>query len=137
MFGDVSKGEAVTVECAKRKTDGGQNYREVFKLEADRWFHHTTIVPPPKKRTVYSVIREYLETVIYPDTVSTADIIEKFESEFHEVSIKKAVTELFKDGFIEKPKHGQYCAKDRPKSDDDEDQKDDQKPVNFYDKDEG
>jgi hypothetical protein len=111
MHGDVSKGEPVTVECAKRKSDGGQNYREVFKLEKDRWFHHTTIVPPPPKRTAYQVIRNYFQTVIYPDTVSTADVITKFESAFGADMIKKALTELYKDGFIERPKHGMYCGK--------------------------
>lgn len=112
MFGDVSKGELVTVECAKRKTHGGQNYQEVFRLEDDRWFHHTTIVPPPKKQTAYQTIRKFMETIVYPDLVSTAEIINKFQNDFGVDSIKKAVNELFKDGFIEKPKHGFYCAKD-------------------------
>lgn len=111
MFGDVSKGEPVTVECAKRKTDGGQNYREVFKLEADRWFHHTTIVPPPPKKTAYQILRAFFENIIYPDTVSTADVITKFEDAFGADAIKKSLNELYKDGFIERPKHGQYCGK--------------------------
>jgi len=128
MFGDVSKGEPVTVECAKRKTDGGQNYREVFALKDDRWFHHTTIVPPPPKKTAYQVLRAFFETIVYPDTVSTADVITKFEDQFGSDMVKKTLNELFKDGFIERPKHGQYCGKDLKTSSV-------QKPKNFYDKD--
>ena len=109
MFGEVSKGEPVTVECAKRKSDGGQCYSEVFQLRDDRWFHHTTIVPPPKKQTAYQVIRKYMENINFPQTISMREIIEVFEKDFHAVHIKKAVTELYKDGFIDRPKHGFYC----------------------------
>lgn len=108
MFGDVSKGEPVTVECAKRKTDGGQNYTRVFKLEADRWFHATHYVQAPKI-TAYKRIRQHMATVQYPETVTKADLITLFETDFKEDSIKKAVDELFRDGFIEKPQHGRYC----------------------------
>lgn len=111
MFGDVSKGEPVTIECAKRKTDGGQNYREVFKLEADRWFHHTTIVPPPKKKTAYQSIREHFENVLFPDSLSTREVIEIFEKDFSSDAVKKALNELYKDGFLDRPKHGFYCGK--------------------------
>lgn len=131
MFGDVSKGETVTVECAKRKTDGGRNYREVFRLESDRWFHHTTIVPPPKKKTAYQAIREFMETIVYPAMVSTADVITKFQNDYGVDSIKKAVNELYKDGFVEKPKHGFYCAKDLTGSQ----QRQSVKVQNFYEKD--
>lgn len=108
MFGDVSKGEPVTVECAKRKTDGGQNYTRVFKLEADRWFHLTHYVQAAKE-TAYKKIRRHMQSVQYPDTVTKADLITLFEADFKEDSIKKAVDELCKDGFIEKPQHGRYC----------------------------
>ena len=111
MFGDVSKGEPVNIECAKRKTDGGQNYSETFRLEDDRWFHHTTIVAPPKKETAYKAIRRHMETVIYPETMSTREIIEKFEKDFSEIAIKKAIGELHKDGYLDKPAHGVYCNK--------------------------
>jgi hypothetical protein len=67
LFGDVSKGEPVEVECAKRKSDGGQNYREVFRLEPDRWFHHTTIAPPPKKQSAYQAVRAYRADVPLSD----------------------------------------------------------------------
>lgn len=117
MFGDVSKGEPVTVECAKRKTDGGQNYTRVFKLEADRWFHLTNYVQAPKV-TAYKKIRQHMVTVQYPATVTKADLITLFESDFKEDSIKKAVDELFRDGFIEKPQHGRYCGA-KPKDPDD------------------
>lgn len=111
MFGDVSQGEHVTVECAKRKTDGGQKYREVFELRDDRWFHHTKFAPPPPKQTAYQVLRGYIRNIQYPDMVETKDVIEKFEDQFGPDSIKKALSELFKDGFIDKPKHGFYCGK--------------------------
>jgi hypothetical protein len=111
MFGDVSKGEPVNVECAKRKTDGGQNYSETFRLEADRWFHHTTIVPPPKKQTAYKTIRRFMENVAYPDMKTMGELILEFEDQFSEIAIKKAVSELYKDGFLDKPKHGAYCNK--------------------------
>ncbi len=109
MFGDVSKGEPVNIECAKRKTDGGQNYSETFRLEDDRWFHHTTIVAPPKKETAYKAIRRHMETVIYPATQTTREIIELFEDNFSEIAIKKAIGELHKDGYLDKPAHGVYC----------------------------
>lgn len=111
MFGDVSKGEPVNIECAKRKTDGGQNYSETFRLEDDRWFHHTTIVAPPVKQTAYKTIRKYMETIVYPETKTTGEIILHFEDQFSEIAIKKAVGELYKDGFLDKPKHGAYCNK--------------------------
>ena len=111
MFGDVSQGEHVTVECAKRKTDGGQKYREVFELRDDRWFHHTKFAPPPPKQTAYQVLRAYIRTIQYPDSMATSDLIEKFENDFGPDSIKKALNELYKDGFIDKPKHGFYCGK--------------------------
>lgn len=111
MFGDVSKGEPVNIECAKRKTDGGQNYSETFRLEDDRWFHHTTIVAPPKKETAYKAIRRFMETVIYPATKTTREIIELFEDDFSEIAIKKAIGELHKDGYLDKPAHGVYCNK--------------------------
>ena len=133
MFGDVSKGEPVTVECAKRKTDGGQNYREVFRLEDNRWFHHTTIVPPPKKQNAYQAIRQFMKSVIYPDMVATADIISKFEFDYEANSIKKTLAELFKDGFLEKPKHGFYCNKDLTKNGN---QNNPAAVSNFYEKDE-
>jgi len=111
MFGDVSKGEPVNIECAKRKTDGGQNYSETFRLEDDRWFHHTTIVAPPVKQTAYKTIRKYMETIVYPETKTTGEIILEFEDRFSEIAIKKAVGELYKDGFLDRPKHGAYCNK--------------------------
>jgi hypothetical protein len=116
MFGDVSKGEAVTVECAKRKTDGGQNYREVFRLEDDRWFHHTTIAPPPKKPDAYFEIRDFVSTFAYPTTVSTAEVIDEFQSgrranTLSVVHIKRTLKDLYDDGYIDRPSHGQYCAK--------------------------
>jgi hypothetical protein len=111
MFGDVSQGEHITVECAKRKTDGGQKYREVFELRADRWFHHTKFAPPPIKQTAYQVIRNYLRTIQYPDLKETKEIIEQFENDYGPDSIKKALKELYTDGFIDKPKHGFYCGK--------------------------
>lgn len=110
MFGDVSKGEPVTVECAKRKTDGGQNYRETFRLEDDRWFHHTVIVAPPKRQTTYVAVRQFIEKVDFPETVSTKEIISEFESLYGPDSVKKALKELYSDGFIRKPSHGQYCS---------------------------
>lgn len=103
MFGDVSKGEVVNVECAKRKTDGGQNYRETFKLEPDRWFHHTLIVAPPKKRTAYQAIRSFMESVLYPNVKKTGEIIVEFEREFTDVSVRKAVSDLFRDAFLINP----------------------------------
>lgn len=111
MFGDVSQGEHVTVECAKRKTDGGQKYREVFELRDDRWFHHTKFAPPPAKQTAYQVIRNYLRGIQYPDLKETKEIIEQFENDYGPDSIKKALKELYSDGFIDKPKHGFYCGK--------------------------
>jgi hypothetical protein len=111
MFGDVSKGEPVSIECAKRKTDGGQNYSETFRLEDDRWFHHTTIVAPPKKQTAYKTIRLFMEDIVYPETKTMGELILQFEETFSEIAIKKAVSELFKDGFLDKPKHGAYCIK--------------------------
>lgn len=111
MFGDVSKGEPVNIECAKRKTDGGQNYSETFRLEPDRWFHHTTIVAPPVKQTAYKTIRKFMEAIIYPETKKMGELILEFEESFSEIAIKKAVSELFKDGFLDKPSHGEYCNK--------------------------
>lgn len=111
MFGDVSQGEHVTVECAKRKTDGGQKYREVFELKDDRWFHHTKFVAPPPKQTAYQVLRSYLKTIWYPEMKTKRELIEMFEDKFGPDSIKKAIDELYKDGFIDKPKHGFYCGK--------------------------
>jgi hypothetical protein len=116
MFGDVSKGEPVNVECAKRKTDGGQNYNETFRLEDDRWFHHTTIVAPPKKKTAYRAIRDWMENVVFPETKTTREIIEHFENEFSEIAIKKAIGELYKDGYVDRPGHGVYCGKPQAKS---------------------
>ena len=131
MFGDVSKGEPVNIECAKRKTDGGQNYSETFRLDADRWFHHTTIVPPPKKQSAYRTIRKYMESICYPNTKTMGDLIVEFEDRYGEDSIKKAVGELYKDGFLDKPKHGTYCYKPPVPNPDPAD------PVtrNFYEKD--
>lgn len=111
MFGDVSKGEPVNVECAKRKTDGGQNYSETFKLEQDRWFHHTTIAAPPPKQTAYGAIRRWMEQILYPETRTMGEIIAEFESRFSEIQIKRTVMELYKDGFLDRPKHGNYCGK--------------------------
>jgi hypothetical protein len=128
MFGDVSKGEPVTVECAKRKTDGGQNYKEVFKLDPDRWFHHTTIVPPPPKRTAYQALRAHMQTVQYPETATLSDLITMFESEFSEPSIRKAVVELYRDGFLDRPSHGEYCIKKKAAASSPQ-------PKNFYEKD--
>ena len=65
MFGNVSKGELVTVECSKRKTDGGQSYREVFRLEADRWFHATKIVATPKKKDCLEEVVDLMQTAKY------------------------------------------------------------------------
>ncbi len=125
MKGDVSKGEPVTVECAKRKTDGGQNYSEVFTLEADRWFHHTTIAPAPPKQTAYQAVRRYMQAVQYPDKKTTAQVIDEFENQFTPDSIKKALSELYKDGYIDRPKHGEYCGKSNQKT-----------ASNYYEKDE-
>jgi hypothetical protein len=131
MFGDVSKGEPVNIECAKRKTDGGQNYSETFRLEADRWFHHTTIVAPPVKMTAYKTIRRYMESVVFPDTKTMGELILHFEDQFSEIAIKKAVSELYKDGFLDRPGHGVYCSKPNPKN-----KATDAPPVkNFYEKD--
>ena len=134
MFGDVSEGLPVTIECAKRKSDGGQKYRETFKLEDDRWFHHTMIVPPPKKKTAYQAIREFFESIIYPQMIATADVIAQFESEFSVDSIKKGLNELYKDGFLEKPKHGFYCGKELSKTSAAGGEQT-VKVVNFYEKD--
>lgn len=113
MKGDVSKAELVTVECAKRKTDGGQNYREVFELREDRWFHHTTIAATPVKKTAYQVLRTYLADIQFPDTVKTSELIEKFELELEPQTIRKALVDLHKDGFVIRPKQGEYAGRPR------------------------
>src|SRR5690606_40612567 len=53
----------------------------------------------------------FLETVFYPATVTTADVITHFEDDYGPDAIKKALNELYKDGFIQKPSHGQYCGR--------------------------
>lgn len=130
MFGDVSKGEPVTVECAKRKTDGGQNYREVFKLEADRWFHHTTIVAPPKKHSCSDALNEYInDNIHYPDTVTPADLDDAFQGQFGIDSINKTLASLASSGRIAKHGRGEYCSRQKKSV------SQVPPPKNFYDKD--
>lgn len=119
MFGNVSKGEPVVVECAKRKTNGGLSYQQTMKLNG-RWFENALIAPPPKKQTAYQQIRDYLKSK-HPDEVKAAEIILEFEKDFSEDSVKKALAELYRDGFISKPNHGYYVFSSQVK--------------NFYDKD--
>jgi RecA-family ATPase len=129
MFGDVSKGEQVTVECAKRKTDGGQNYREVFELRDDRWFHHTKFAPPPKKRSCSEVLKEYInDNVHYPDTITPADLADLFQDDYKIDWINKSLASLSLGGFITKHGKGEYSSRKKrattlPK------------PKNFYDPD--
>lgn len=112
MFGNVSKGEPITFECAKRKTDGGQNYREVFELKDDRWFHHTTIVAPPKSKSCADTLNDYInDNILYPDTVTPADLADVFDGVFGIDMINKTLKTLADNGFIEKPKRGEYCAR--------------------------
>lgn len=113
MFGNVSEGETIEVVCAKRKTDGGQNYSISLKLEDDRWFHHATKVQAERKQTAYRAVRRYMESVLAPDSRTTGDLILEFEDRFSEETVKKAVGELYKDGFLERPKHGTYSGKPR------------------------
>ncbi len=110
MFGDVSKGEPVTVECAKRKTDGGQNYRKVFRLHEDRWFHEAAVAPPPPRKDPHLEIRDFVAGYRYPLTVTMTEIVERFEDDMSVRHIKRIVKELFSDGMIYRPKHGSYCA---------------------------
>lgn len=121
MFGNVSEGETITVACAKRKTDGGQNYSISLKLEDDRWFHHATKVPAPQKLSAYKTIRTYMSD-IYPSQRTTGDLITEFENRFSERQIKGTVAELYKDGFLDRPKRGVFCS--RPKGE--------TNVVNFY-----
>ena len=115
MFGNVSKGEPITFECAKRKTDGGQNYREVFELKEDRWFHNSLIAPPPKPKTCADSLNEFInDHVFYPETITPADLAEVFEGVFGIDMINTALPKLVASCLISK--HGRGLYSSRPKS---------------------
>jgi len=93
MYGDVSKGEPSTVICAKRKTDGGQSYKEVFKLKDDRWFHATTIVSPPRAKSCMEAIVDFLKAQGWRKT-PVKDILNELEKNYHRATIFRTL----KDG---------------------------------------
>lgn len=129
MFGNVSKGEPIIFECAKRKTDGGQNYREAFELKDDRWFHPSLIVPPPKARSCAETLNEYInDNVTFPNTVTPADLLDIFDGVFGIDMINKSLGVLAANGFISKQGRGEYCGRKSKK-------KDPSKIKNFYEKD--
>lgn len=133
MFGNVSKGEPITFECAKRKTDGGQNYREVLELREDRWFHHTTIAPPPKQRSCADTLNEYInDNITFPDTVTPADLADIFDGVFGIDMINKTLSVLAGNGFISKHGRGEYCGRKKKKT---PAAKPAPKVKNFYEKD--
>ena len=130
MFGNVSKGEPITFECAKRKTDGGQNYREVFELKEDRWFHTSLIAPTPKPRSCAETLNEYInDNVVFPETITPADLLDIFDGVFGIDMINKALSVLATNGFIAKQGRGEYCARKSKVK------KDPMKIKNFYEKD--
>lgn len=129
MFGNVSKGEPIIFECAKRKTDGGQNYREAFELKDDRWFHPSLIVPPPKARSCAETLNEYInDKVTFPDTITPADLLDIFDGVFGIDMINKSLNVLATNGFISKQNRGEYCGRKSKKKDPD-------KIKNFYETD--
>lgn len=129
MFGNVSKGEPIIFECAKRKTDGGQNYREAFELKDDRWFHPSMIVPPPKARSCAETLNEYInDNVTFPNTITPADLLDIFDGVFGIDMINKSLNVLATNGFISKQGRGEYCGRKSKK-------KDPGKIKNFYEKD--
>lgn len=106
LFGDVSKGEPITVECAKRKTDGGKNYREAFELGDDRWFHTTTLVPPACRPTAYSSVMDFMQASA--GDVHIKGVTEAFRGKYGPDSVAKALGKLVKEGYLLRDKIGLY-----------------------------
>lgn len=119
MFGNVSKGEPVTVECAKRKTDGGTQYRKVLELREDRWFHEAAIAPAPKQELIFE-IRDYVCGYQFNRPVTLQKLMEHFGPRTSPAGIKRHLKDLTDFGMIEKPRHGCYCAPYDPEEEDED-----------------
>lgn len=110
LYGDVSAGDTATIACEKRKADGGTKYREVFKLNSEtRWFEQTMTAPAPKKQDPHLLINSFISDFQYPQTITTKEIIGRFQSEMSVIYIKKILADLVQMGMISKPKYGHFC----------------------------
>ncbi len=101
-----------TISCLKRKD--GEEYDKVYKLNRDRrWFESTLIAPKPKQKPLDVQIQEFVETFIYPNTVETKEINEKFNC-VSRMQISRILSLLKNDDYISNPKKGVWCRYNQP-----------------------
>ena len=97
----------VTLQCAKHK--GGANYAMELELNQDtRWFGLAVALKPPKPKTNYEQVIEYLKGQIVK--VKKQDIVKNFMGKIPEVSLERYLRDGIAQGDLEMPKRGFYRA---------------------------